>query len=183
MQGVILAGGAATRLPNKPLLPRRTGGCIIDSSVEFLRKQCDEVTVVVPANSIIQDYLMHHHTGLKFIPQVSPTGVEDALNLVPGEKMVCVADNVYPQEYYEELGLVIRDVPRWQAKHLVMWDGENFIRGQYDVSYALTTPWMLPDMKMTNLLEDFKDMKKIQKSGKDWWDIGTPDTYTAYWRS
>lgn len=184
MQGVILAGGAATRLPNKPLLPRRQGGCVIDSSVEFLRKQCDEITVVVPGNSIIQDYLMHVHKGLKFIVQESPTGVEDALNLVPGEKMVCVADNIYPQEYYEEHGVVVRAVPRWQARHLVTIKDGCFIRGAYDNKWALTTPWILPpDFVAEDLLIDFRQLKLIEAKAEGWWDIGTPDTYTAYWRS
>lgn len=182
--GVILAGGAATRLPNKPLLPRREGGCVIDSSVEYLLHQgIKDITVIVPPNSVITDYLMARYDHLNFIEQPNATGVEDALNLTSGSRMICVADNIYPKEEpWTEEGVVVRPVPAWRARHLATLLNGRYQRGRYESGLALTTPWMLPDMRFTNLLPQLQKLMVLEGRREGWWDIGTPEAYAAYWR-
>ena len=72
MIGIVLAGGEATRLPNKPLLPMIDGQPVIRSSIDlFKRSNIEEIITVVPPASPIPAVIKEGG----FTIQPKPTGV------------------------------------------------------------------------------------------------------------
>jgi molybdopterin-guanine dinucleotide biosynthesis protein A len=101
MNGIVLAGGAATRLPNKALLPIKGNKIAIQSAIDFcVRSQCDRIIVVVPSNGIIQEVLSGE---LIFVEQPKPLGVGNAIKLAvecvkSDDYLVTFCDNIYDQD-------------------------------------------------------------------------------------
>lgn len=201
MNGILLAGGAATRLPNKPLLPQRDLQPVCFSGVSYLlRHKARYITVVVPPGSAIPDILEYNWPSVDFafIYQGEATGVGDALNLItPEHSMIVMADNIYPVDETVPLDpqvtyTVMRHVPGWRIGHLVRTMSVNgYLTRNGPGFYALTTPWHVSqrfwiDLKphgfMREAWQNFHHLG-IEKKADGWWDVGTPDTYAAYWRS
>jgi hypothetical protein len=199
MIGILLAGGAATRLPNKPLLPTKHG-CypVCLSGLDYLKRHKVSHTIIVtPPNSPLVDVITHFRPGQSytFVYQAEPTGVGDALNLamkeIPIRAMVVMADNIYPEN--EEFphgggaGIAIRKVAAWKRPHLVGANGLTHLSrtaGEY-CPFALTTPWVIgPGREFDKEgWPTLRGQKQIEMEEEGWWDIGTPELYAAYWRS
>lgn len=196
MIGVLLAGGAATRLPNKPLLPMRDGRPVCLSGIEYLRRHAvDHIIVVTPPNSPLVDVItsfVKNPDKIHFVYQQEPTGVGDAINLardgVQVRSMIVMADNIYPQEETFKVvsGVAVRKVAAWKRPHLVRADGTSYLTRDAScvTPYSLTTPWVLGPGKLSS--EGWPSLvghKQIVCAEEGWWDIGTPELYAAYWRS
>lgn len=153
--GVMLAGGLATRLPNKPLLPTKQGGypvCL--SGLDYLKRhECEHVIIVTPPNSPIVDVIDHFRPAQKYVYhyQAEPKGVGAALrDVLPfGQStawvMVVMADNIYPEHerimlpwepreakadaMREPAGecVIVRRLPAWRRPHLVSASGRRVI--------------------------------------------------------
>lgn len=109
--GVVLAGGQATRLPNKPLLPIGNARLLIESAIDFAAEHCDQVVVVQPGNPAIEYALRcvwrsyagpGYNAEVVFATQHSPRGVPDAIRAgyeyAKGEwdrVLVTFCDNMY----------------------------------------------------------------------------------------
>ena len=195
MNITILAGGEASRLPSKPLLPVRWYGDHIPAVLRLIEQsqmlQPDRLVVIVPPNSPIP-YVVSNHlddSQIEYIVQEEPTGVVDAINLAgdaPGVVLPC--DNIIELQDidqilgYEGPAITVRDVPRWQQEHLDCWDSSRtrFIRG--GLGPALTYPFYVPAKIETSLLEWAENASRSSRPSTRWWDIGTPETYYDYWR-
>lgn len=196
MIGVLLAGGAATRLPNKPLLPMIDGRPVCLSGIDYLRRHgIDHIIVVTPPNSPLVDVItafVASPQDLHFVYQQEPTGVGDAINLaragIDVRSMIVMADNVYPREEKFECisGVAVRKVAAWKRPHLVRANGETHLTRDASCKalYSLTTPWLIGPSKLSP--EGWPSLigqKQIICKEEGWWDIGTPELYAAYWRS
>lgn len=196
MIGILLAGGAATRLPNKPLLPQRNGKPVCLSGLDYLfRHGVEYVNVVVPPSSVIVDVIASHYHSekLNFIYQAEPSGVGDAINLaLQDDSLIVAADNIYPREEVFKLPkrfnrtvAVLRQVEAWRIPHLVrMGLNGNLTRSGPGV-LALTSPWYVSKYFhfSSEGWPDFNEGSFIELPSAGWWDIGTPETYSAYWRN
>lgn len=199
MIGILLAGGAASRLPNKPLLPMKDLRPVCCSGIDYIKRHgINEIVVVTPPSSVIVDVidkLYGNHTNLEFVYQPQPTGVGDALSLVnrQGSAMIVMADNVYPEDEYltdyddtiDEPEVIVRRVPAWRATHLVRVGRNGFLTRTGSGTLALTTPWIVMpnNFSVPEGWPDLSGVKRKERSAVGWWDIGTADTYAAYWRS
>lgn len=197
MQGILLAGGLATRLPNKPLLPQRDGRPVCFSGLDYLlRHKANPIAVVVPPSSVIVDVIAAHYPDapINFIYQPEARGVGDAINLAAtanDSMMIVSADNIYPADETitspDEKGphVIVRRVAAWRIPYLVRVGPDGKLTRTGPGKLALTSPWVIfPGHRFS--LEGWPDLegsRLIELPGKDWWDIGTPDTYAAYWRS
>lgn len=199
MIGILLAGGAATRHPNKVLLPTRHGIPVIMSGLGYLRRHdLRDIRVVVPTNSPIVDVVEafgFNDLNIEFVYQATPTGVGDAIMLANPSSdacMVVMGDNIYPaNEQFPDLttsAVALREVPAWRRPHLVRWNEETsrFTREGYG-RYSLTTPWIFTELAANDLPPEgwpaLYGFERVQLDAQGWWDIGTPDLYAAYWRS
>lgn len=200
MIGIVLAGGAATRLPNKILLPMRDGEPVIMSGIDYLyRHGCEEIRVVLPPNSPVVDIvetLRDDSAGVAYVYQAEATGVGDAIRLACPEHepaMIVMGDNVYPEnETFESPGMscvAVRPVPAWRMPHLVRWSDRMgaFTRGGAFGRMALTTPWVLGNGWQNEIApgEAWRGLnryRRVEMPAQGWWDIGTPELYAAYWR-
>ena len=105
MIGVILAAGKATRLPDKPLLPRPQGGMLIDESYGFLsRSGCSRIRVVVSKDSVLPLILQRHWKGallpVSFVEQEA-AGVQGAITAgvsFDEDNLIAFCDNWYGDE-------------------------------------------------------------------------------------
>lgn len=198
MIGVMLAGGLATRLPNKPLLPTKDGSPVCLSGLDYLKRHGVSHTVIVtPPNSPLVDIIEYFRPGQKFtyVYQPEARGVGDALNLALSglqvRAMIVVADNIYPwDEKLDEVDecVVVRRVPAWRRPHLVRADGAGRLsRGDNSqfMPYSLTTPWIVgPGKKFSDEgWTDLRGLKQVERDHEGWWDVGTPELYAAYWRT
>lgn len=192
MIGIMLAGGLATRLPNKPLLPTKDGSPVCLSGLDYLKRHnVSHTVIVVPPNSPLVDVIEHFRPGQKYsyVYQPEAKGVGDAINLVKASvrAMIVVADNVYPEaEVVNEVEcVVIRRVPAWRRPHLVGADGQRLDRGGSSfMPFSLTTPWVVGPGKSWDPdgWPSLAGIKQVEREADGWWDIGTPELYAAYWR-
>ena len=78
IKGIVLAGGQATRLPNKPLLPLKNGKPVITSGIDLLlRSDIKDIRVIVPPDSVIPAILDYTYssTYFKYVIQRAALGV------------------------------------------------------------------------------------------------------------
>ena len=205
--GVILAGGLATRLPNKVLLPTKSGFAI-QSSVKLLRRsKVDEIVIVVPPNSVIPDIMGN---GFLYATQEEAKGVPDAINrgrlswssasgTIDAQFLVSCADNVYDEDeviHDSQLAVggvaraSVRFLPPFMTKHLARYSPKK----KHFVSASTTdkAPSVAGVMSFygpafvgaADTVQWLNAMKaEAQAYDAQWWDIGTVETYTAYWRT
>jgi hypothetical protein len=78
MIGIILAAGKATRLPDKPLLPRPGGGLLIDYSFDLCQAAlCEEIRIIVSPDSVLP-FVLGDRPRTKYVVQEKP-GVHGAI--------------------------------------------------------------------------------------------------------
>lgn len=83
MHGIVLAAGAATRMPNKGLLSLPDGTLVVESAIWLLHNWgCEAITVVVSRDSLVEDLLKAKgYNNLRFERQDTPRGVPNAIGL------------------------------------------------------------------------------------------------------
>lgn len=177
--GVVLAGGKATRLANKALLPIRGHKILIESSIDYLLR-------VMPVNDIviserkdfsIQSIIKDRYPRLSFMyHQDSFSGILAVLIDVAKEaklrgytKIVVVCcDNIYPEEILHPCALnkntssvIIRQVSSLNAlRHLDQynsrceWLRKQDPRANKKDNYAITTPWIIDVKHLEGLQAD-----------------------------
>ena len=208
--GVVLAGGAATRLPNKVLLPMLDLRPVIFSGLELLeRAGCAEVAVVIPPFSAIAPVIRRAklRAQLHIVTQAELTGVPHAISLAARavnfhfQRVLAVcADNVFPSDFplprvgwmLERSSVsVISSVPWWKAVHLAKERGGVFQTDATDhprcfAGWLHLTRRDALDAKpheetvaFLNRVAVYPDNVGTQPG---WHDIGTPESYLAYWQ-
>lgn len=204
VRGVVLAAGLATRMPNKALLPLKNGRPAITSSIDLLlRSKIDDVVVVIPENSVVPDVLdaVYGCLSPSFVVQSGALGYPNAVGHALRDRepadvvVVTCCDNVYSNDetvLLTELTNVActRRVPYWRASQLAKWsalhawtkDGPSRVCfAGYAVFYGLSVDQChyTTTVDMLNALR----VEPLPQLLGDWYDIGTVETYTAYWRS
>jgi len=192
-RGLILAGGLATRLPNKPLLPLRNHKPVITSSIDFfIRSKITPISIVIPSNSIIPLIVKHYYPNepIEYLVQEVPLGVPMAISqLLPDtalgfEDRVIVAfcDNVYSVELEDPkpIGHTVMAIDDPIKSGALTWYRGRQLAG-----------WMQLDRDAIQWAHHYQDtlefLKKIDGEAivihdPNWWDIGTIKTYEEYWK-
>ena len=192
--GIVLAGGLASRLPNKLLLPDRHDRPIIHSSIDFLKRNgIEHIIVVANELDLVWAYLWNYD-GYSDITMINDdrAGIVGAILKATEHYhyercMVVCGDNVYPE--------IALDIPLEQdiavctlrgSEELDGWEDGWVERGKLPL-IKLATPWVLTLQKLTtnkSLFENFDAMKVkplvLESFLDSWWDLGTQDAYEAY---
>lgn len=204
--GIVLAGGLATRLPNKVLLPMKDMRPAIFSSIElFKRSKVSNIVVVIPPNSVIPDVLGN---DFMYVIQDEARGVPDAIEKAKNgwasamgdidvHFHVSCADNVYhSEEIIDEKQLTadaaasVRLLPPFVVRHLSRYSPKRkqFVTAAADAHAPCVAgvmsfygPAFVPEVDTVRWLNAMK-AKPFAYAGP-WWDIGTVETYAAYWRT
>lgn len=198
MIGIVLAGGAATRLPNKALLPIADHHIAIESAIKFCRR-CDKTVIVVPNNRIIEGVLKMRSWGkLEYVVQYAPNGVSEAIAIAArhapdrGQYLVTFCDNVYDMDERVPETQLPSASTRWidpkLAQHLDGYDvgvwskkhsSAACLAGWYMLSWA-DTQKAVPHEESVDYLNKIGAHAVTMPAALSWWDIGTPDSYAAY---
>ena len=202
--GLVLAGGLATRLPNKPLLPMRNHEPVIISSIDFLkRSDIKDISVVVPSNSMIPLILKSYCLELSYIEQHSPLGVPKAISLFPhsleaGDNLIIVySDNIYPDDIIADTSvcsgsyhsIITIDDP---VKNHQLSKYSNGQWLQESASPHCIAGYMSLSDSALEIAHQFKETTTflntisadpIRLMTDKWWDIGTVATYREYWET
>lgn len=197
--GVVLAGGAATRLPNKPLLPLRNGRPAVFSSIDLFRRSgIGDIVVVVPPLSVIPNVV---GSEVSYAIQREPLGVPHAVSVaidrdLPGDTYVAVSccDNVYSEKSQvvtSRYATVADNLPPYKAASLSGYEcgkyKERVFSGTYIAGWfcAEASAWLAarPNQRTVDWLNEqaIKPSVMNKDEQEDWWDIGTQDTYLRYW--
>ena len=193
--GVVLAGGKATRLNNKILLPLKSGYPMICSSIDYLlRLKLQKIVILDKELSILPKLLYQLYGELEFMTD-NFSGIPSALRSLAdkykAELIVVCADNIYSVEsvpLIENSG-VVRKVPVAESQRLTTFVDGKWVRGQVSGT-ALTTPWILNSvsiqLSVSDGLEDLFNELKIRPNlcpANKWADLGTEDSYLRYWNA
>lgn len=173
MRGIVLAAGAASRMPNKLMLYTAEGKPLICSAIDQMLKvdsYLSEIVVVVSPGSVIVPFVRYAYRNsirggyLKFVLQPTPGGVIEALKFAAGESdedmLIMCGDNIYPKHdrwpslvYSGHSGwAVVREVKDPKARaQLCRWiEAESSYKRSIpeecypEEKLALSTPWLLP---------------------------------------
>ncbi len=205
MIGVLLAGGRATRLPNKVLLPTRSGPMAIQALEHMKAAGCTKLVVLDQPCSLLGDVLADHpleHTTV--IDNFS--GINNALSNIADmfptnlRYAVFCADNVYPKNEQaaakNDTGnyAIVRPIREDLAQGLDFWAGDHWAerkaRSTQIGALSLTTPWVFSyaNLKLAaeykSIIEFFNEceVRPIMRGAKGWADLGTPESFAHYWR-
>jgi len=206
MIGVMLAGGKATRLPNKPLLPTRHNG--LPMAVNAARQLLDNgmrhiVVVRNPKDKALEHVLLNYFgaCGPMTLVDDDYAGVTGAIakgcaKINEDLYAVFCCDNIYPDEKYPaERGAYVRHLAPDRQKDLDLFDTfskEYCPRGGILPNNwkfkALTTPWIIDSHDAqsadayTNVLDWLNSIRLPARHGAPGWDdLGTPQAYEDYW--
>lgn len=207
MRGLILCGGRATRLPNKPLLPVWQPGqpikpMLIAAIQSAYALGCDDVMLLhnplTPLFDIATAYdpsllgSEDAHSGLlgALLGAIShrDSGFEEQ------EFAVLCCDNVYPEmKPGFRRGAVVRKMPPGRAQDLDMYVvGRYTMRGFASGPFlALTTPWFVTraDIRLATHSDSVPgwmnaiSLPAIEEPAVGWDDLGTVASYSAHWKS
>ena len=206
-RGIVLAGGNATRLPNKPLLPLHNGKPAVTSGIDLLlRSGITVIDIVVTPNSPIPSILRkYYELNFRFIEQRGALGVPLAISQVlpmsapqTYDKFIIVyCDNVYGSKQRIPLHpwvghSTIEIIDEIKAGALSRYS-DGFWREGYceDDCSTCIAGWMCLDLSSLILAHHYQTTieflnvikaKPIPIIDSSWWDIGTLETYTDYWR-
>ena len=195
--GVILAGGEASRMPNKILLPVECG-VLFESALKFLRRsECDPIVIVQNKLRWPELYLKSRHRdeGIQFVVQPEPEGVCDAINraapLVSDYACITFADNLYPWDHIHNYTgenyatyMNLKDHPKAVKAQLDRYPWEQRKLDDHDTFFAGYMHLSRRTMEDVsgNLMDAFNRFKikgqKVNDIG--WWDLGTVENYQSY---
>ena len=195
IQPIILAGGQATRLPNKPLLPITGGRLSIESAMEYAKTFCPGFLPILVDNSaeIISRVLTLRGWDFHLCIQPKPQGVPDAiyrgLDFASGTMLLILfCDNIY--DHFDEppsrpgVSTLMRtsnvldgcDGSQW----LTHPDGSMLrIAGFYVLTREQASQGV-PDESSVEFLNRIGVRPIVLPQDTAWWDIGTPVSYTEY---
>ena len=200
IKGIVLAGGLATRLPNKALLPIKNGKPAITSSIDLLlRSGINDITIVVSPVSVIPSVLnTYYDRPFKFAVQLVAEGYINAIKSVPYDLqstykiVVTCCDNVYDESekviHEEGSYACVRELPAWQTIGLAKYD--DSLDKWFNVAssctcfagYAVFHQARLIDTN--SVVDNFNElsMPAVPCPAEGWFDIGTLENYITYWR-
>lgn len=193
--GIVLAGGDATRLPNKALLPLRNGLPMITSAIELcVRNNCTGAPLmIVRPDSLILSVLHTWQYNVCYREQIEPRGLIDAIRIatrscVPGEEyLITFCDNYYDRNELipataKPPCVAVRDVKEGHGKDLGTYRGKT-IAGWLllDQSSLRTVSDCCLNTKLEDWLETMDAQSIEMSSNLEWWDLGTKETYQNYW--
>lgn len=172
----------------------------------FIQMRINEVVIpVLPGHREFFERIIDKFVAqMAYYPRIAPVVIADdqsgvcnaitrAGDSVNDDLFVLCGDNIYKDFYIpDDLmkgGAAIREVPPEQLQHLVRWSKNGFSSGYGD--RALITPWVLPRLwcRLAHLYSSVPEFLNVQKAPAvmvqdgEWWDIGTEQTYEAYWLS
>lgn len=205
--GIVLAGGDATRLPNKALLPTRHGGVIIESGLKLLRRSnASDVVVVQAPNRLIERVLhMKGWTDLSFTEQAGANGVANAIRVgfaaLPEEvhtAAVVFCDNIYhnceavPFTMANDAPVVsTRRVAYPACASLDWWDSTREQWAYRDTSTqdkdCIAGWYVMTREHAAQARDDESSVMFLNRIGarpvkmnEGWWDVGTVESYLDY---
>jgi hypothetical protein len=202
--GAVLAGGDATRLPNKALLPLRNGLPMITSAIELcVRNNCTGAPlVIVRPDSLILSILHTWQYGVRYREQKEPRGLIDAILVATRsfgpqlqllfregneEFLITFCDNYYDCNELIPVTakppcVAVRDVKKGHGKDLGTYRGKT-IAGWLLLNRASLqlVSDCCPQMKLEDWLEAMDAQPIEMPSNLEWWDLGTKETYKNYW--
>jgi len=197
MNGIVLAGGLATRLPNKALLPLKDGRPVITSSIDLLVRSCvDTIIIVIPSRSPIPDVVQRlYDDSFSFVIQREALGYPDAVKTVlkhaSGDFIVTCCDNVYDdservKNINREAYACVRELPSWQTIQLVKWDSKKWTMfsntNKCFAGYAVFRN--LRECDYSSTIEMLNELNTVPLYVNGYWfDIGTLNNYITYWRT
>lgn len=205
VKGIVLAGGLATRLPNKPLLPMHDGRPVIASGIDFLRRNgVQAITIVKPPRSPIPHVLRMlygtKHYAFNYVTQFEPLGVPTAIGEVDLDEhdaaVVVFCDNVYGYNSLlpnvaDTVGhSVLKITNLAKARALSKWDGERFVKEA--ATDTCLAGFIVVDRESHAATHHFRETvsflnyvagRPIPWMNDGWWDVGTADAYRAYWET
>lgn len=180
--GVVLAAGDSTRLPNKCLLPMRSG-FVLQSAVEFLRGQCDEVYCVVKPGPV-EVVVKRIYPSMRLVYQKTAQGVHHALHRVNRYNLVVAfSDCIYhPAETVPDTCKAIASI-RPSVGNLDVWATDHWAdRGTPGIPFL---GWMFVPQIPNGDLDTVGLLNALGASPYSvklpCWDIGTPEAYERYW--
>lgn len=204
--GVVLAGGDATRLPNKALLPLRNGLPMITSAIELcVRNSCTGAPlIIVRPDSLVLSILHTWQYNVRYREQKEPRGLIDAIQVAtkiqrPGGKSYMFREGdeefliTFCDNYYDRNELIpitakppcvaVRDVKEGHGKDLGTYRGKT-IAGWLLLDYASLqiVSDCCPQMKLEDWLGAMNAQPIEMSNSLEWWDLGTKETYQNYWR-
>jgi len=198
IKGIVLAGGLATRLPNKALLPIKNGMPAITSSIDLLlRSGIKDITIVVSPVSAIPSVLnTYYDRPFKFAVQLAAEGYINAIKTAgydpQSQIVVTCCDNVYDEseEVIDREGsyACVRELPAWQTIGLTKYDGSIDTWFNIANSYACFAGYAVFHqvhlIDAGSVVENFNRLKMtaLKCPAKGWFDIGTLENYITYWR-
>lgn len=201
--GIMLAGGEASRLPNKPLLPTIGRRMVIESGLGMLwRSGCQRVVVVVRPRSFLPDVMtaMGIAERLDFVEQYDPGVIGAVKNgaapLTADQYLVTFCDNIFDtrETVDESLRGCHAAVRRVDNNHeLDGWSSEDLRwrdrRDEPDIKlagwYLLPTNinWAQMDCAMPSTwFLNAIDAKPVLCVSEGWHDVGTEASYLEYLR-
>ena len=196
MKGLLLIGGKSTRLPGKCFLPMKDGMPVFMSALNLFGKtKIKEVVIpVLPGHVKLFERIIDRFLGHMSFPLVEPiftvdsqSGVCNAITrtaeTADDDLFVLCGDNIYGFDVPESLmkgGVAVRQMRPEFSRHLAFYNEEPLI-----------TPWVLPGLwaRQAYLYDSVPRFLNAQRAPHvyiqegEWWDIGTEETYEAYWTS
>lgn len=199
MTGIVLAGGLASRMPNKALLPLKDGeGIVIDRPLKMLVEAgCQDLIVVIGPDSPIPYVLRRDWPGIVYVVQEEANGVPKAAALAAkyaGSQapiILTFCDNVFHNvkinttkrhascmHTLNDSGLDgwNHDTNKWVQRPLSNgdWPFLGWVLGHRldflaGCAYTNTVEWL-------NVIR----MQPLIYTESKCWDIGTPAGYLAY---
>jgi len=201
--GIVLAAGAAARLPNKALLPIAGDRICIESALGWLARQerVSKIVVVVNTSGIVPAVLdMRGWRGrLEYVVQPRMLGVVDAIArcapLVKDDAVVTFCDNVYdgmdapgvvpPPLASVIQGTKVEDQLDWYDPSSSQWR----LRGGHETPQWYFAGWMVVPRAVAELGMPHQALVKfmnehgfvpLRRERGSWTDIGTPTSYRRY---
>jgi hypothetical protein len=205
-KAIILAAGAASRLPNKTLLPTRDMVPIISTLItHFEHNGIKEITVVITPGSILREYLNIEHPSVMIAYQEQLHGTVDAIRCgwmgtdipVKAPVFVACADNLFP--YGEGLPIVTENTAPMAQVREITWrelckDLDGYQEGawihrmyRYAENHLCLAGWLFLNTMPSECSASFIDLlnevdaNAVAFTGEGWWDLGTTQAYRSYW--
>jgi len=200
IKGIVLAGGLATRLPNKALLPIKNGKPAITSSIDLLlRSNIKDITIVVSPTSAIPSILnVYYDRPFKFAVQLAAEGYINAIKSAlydlqsTDKSVVTCCDNVYDESEkvidHEGSYACVRELPAWQTIGLAKYDDSLDTWFNIANSYTCFAGYAVFHrayfFDANSVVENFNNLRitALKCPAKGWFDIGTLENYITYWR-
>jgi hypothetical protein len=179
---VVLAAGAATRMPNKLMLHAGRGPLILDS-IHYAMRSASYVVVVVQPDSIVEAYVRQLPYKLDIRPQTHPAGVIDAISIANSKRIVVAFGDCFGYDSIPVLSPGVATIKEQKIAGLDGHNGKKWVkRGRHKTSFigAFTCDNWNPssDCLMTEF-NAHSIMPRLVHGPI--FDCGTPEGYLKLW--